>query len=182
MNVAPFVGSPRDVVEKMLEIVEPKSGEILYDMGSGDGRVLIMAAKKFGINCIGIELRDDLVSRTKEEIKRLNLERKIQITNDDFFKIDISDADVVFLYLTTLANEKLRPKLEKELKGGVRVISHDYEIRGWIPTKVFKDEPDGHIIYFYIFDPLKTPKPLETSKPKIRDIFSYYPIDPINPI
>ncbi|MCP8304456.1 MAG: class I SAM-dependent methyltransferase [archaeon] len=162
MNVAPFVGSPRDVVEKMLELVKPKPGEILYDLGSGDGRVLIMAAKKFGANCVGIELRGDLISRAVEEIKKLNLESRIQIIKGDFFDIDVSNADIVFLYLTTSANEKLRPKLEKELKKGARVASHDYEVRGWMPSKVYKDESNGHVIYLYIFDPKKILKKRET--------------------
>jgi predicted RNA methylase len=157
MNVAPFVESPQDVVKKMLELVEPKNGEILYDMGSGDGRIIIMAAKDFGLRCVGIEIREDLVKRAIAEIKRFNLESKIKVINDDFFNVDISDADIVTLYLTTSANEKLRPKLEKELKAGARVVSHDYEIRGWRPTKVSRDDPPGHTIYLYVYDPLKTP-------------------------
>jgi len=157
MNVAPFVESPQDVVKKMLELVEPKNGEILYDMGSGDGRIIIMAAKDFGLRCVGIEIREDLVKRAIAEIKRFNLESKIKVINDDFFNVDISDADIVTLYLTTSANEKLRPKLEKELKAGARIVSHDYEIRGWRPTKVSRDDPPGHTIYLYVYDPLKTP-------------------------
>jgi len=162
MNVAPFVGSPHDVVEKMLELAKPKPSEILYDMGSGDGRVLIMAAKKFGMHCVGIELRDDLINRAMEEIKRLNLDSRIKIIKGDFFDIDVSDADIIFLYLTTSANEKLRPKLEKELKNRARVISHNYEVRSWIPSKVYRDQLNEHVIFLYIFDPIKTPKPRET--------------------
>ncbi|MCP8312534.1 MAG: class I SAM-dependent methyltransferase [Candidatus Methylarchaceae archaeon HK02M1] len=174
MNVAPFVGSPHDVVEKMLELVKPKLGEILYDLGSGDGRVLIMAAKRFGTNCVGIELRGDLISRAMEEIKRLNLESRIQIIKGDFFDIDISNADIVFLYLTTSANEKLRPKLEKELKKGVRVVSHDYEVRGWIPSKVYKDELNGHLIYLYVFDPKKITKKSESIIHENRIPYPFY--------
>jgi len=159
MRVSPFVGSPRDVVQKMLELANPKPGEILYDMGSGDGRVLIMAAKKFGMYCVGIELHDDLIDRAMKEIKKLKLESRIQIIKGDFFNIDISNADIVFLYLTTLANEKLRPKLEKELKSGSRIVSHDYEVKGWLPSNVYRDESNGHVIYLYIFDLIDTPKP-----------------------
>ncbi|MCP8317547.1 MAG: class I SAM-dependent methyltransferase [archaeon] len=169
MNVAPFVESPQDVVKKMLELAKPKNDEVLYDMGSGDGRIIITAAKDFGLHCIGIEIREDLVKRARAEIRRLNLESRIKVINDDFFSVDVSNADIVTLYLTTSANEKLRPKLEKELKSGARVVSHDYEIRGWKPTKVSRDDPPGHTIYLYIFDPLKTPQPASKTSP----LFSY---------
>ncbi|MEM3531341.1 MAG: rRNA adenine N-6-methyltransferase family protein [Nitrososphaerales archaeon] len=149
--------SPQEVIKKMLQLVEPKNGELLYDMGSGDGKIILMAAKDFGLRCVGIEIREDLAKRSMAEIKRFNLEGRIKVINGDFFSVDISDADIVTLYLTTSANEKLRPKLERELKVGARVVSHDYEIRGWKPTKISKDDPPGHTIYLYVYDPLKTP-------------------------
>jgi hypothetical protein len=169
MNVSPFVESPTYVVRKMLQLVEPKPDEILYDMGSGDGRILIMAAKEFQLRCIGIEIRQDLFKRSMDEVKRLNLESRIKIINGDFFNVNISNADIVTLYLNVLANEKLRPKLEKELKIGTRVVSHDYEIRGWKPTKIVKDDPIGHNIYLYIFDPAKifVPQSSKISHPEI---------------
>ncbi|MCP8315351.1 MAG: class I SAM-dependent methyltransferase [archaeon] len=170
MNVAPFVESPHDVIKKMLQLVEPKPDEILYDMGSGDGRIIITAAKDFGLRSIGIEIREDLVKRAMAEIRRLNLESKIKVINDDFFNVNISNANIITLYLTTSANEKLRPKLEKELKSGTRVVSHDYEIRGWMPTRVSKDDPPGHTIYLYVFDPVKTPMKNES---KTFSLFSY---------
>ncbi len=169
MNVAPFVESPQDVVKRMLELVKPKRDEVLYDMGSGDGRIVIMAAKDFGVLCVGIEIREDLVKRARSEIKRLNLESRIKVINDDFFSVDISNADIVTLYLTTSANEKLKPKLEKELKSNARVVSHDYEIRGWKPTEITRDDPPGHTIFLYVFDPLKTPQPAS----KTFSLFSY---------
>ncbi|MCP8309874.1 MAG: class I SAM-dependent methyltransferase, partial [archaeon] len=112
MNVAPFVESPIDVVRKMLQLVEPKPDEILYDLGSGNGRILITAAKEFHLHCVGIEIRQDLFKKAIDEIKWLNLESRIKMINEDFFNVNISNADIVTLYLTTLANEKLRPKLE----------------------------------------------------------------------
>jgi hypothetical protein len=153
----------------MLQLVEPKPDEILYDMGSGDGRILIMAAKEFQLRCIGIEIRQDLFKRSMDEVRRLNLESRIKIINGDFFNVNISNADIVTLYLNVLANEKLRPKLEKELRIGTRVVSHDYEIRGWKPTKIVKDDPIGHNIYLYIFDPAKifVPQSSKISHPEI---------------
>ncbi len=169
MNVSPFVESPTYVVRKMLQLAEPKPDEILYDMGSGDGRILIMAAKEFQLRCIGIEIRQDLFKRSMNEVKKLNLESRIKIINGDFFNVNISNADIVTLYLNVLANEKLRPKLEKELKIGTRVVSHDYEIRGWKPTKIVKDDPIGHNIYLYTFDPAKifVPQSSKISHPEI---------------
>jgi len=130
MNVSPFVGSPLNVVRKMLQLVEPKPNEFLYDLGSRDGRILIMAAKEFQLRCIGIEIHQDLFKKAIDEIKSLNLESRIKIINEDFFNVNISNADIVTLYLNASANEKLRPKLEKELKIGARVVSHDYQIMG----------------------------------------------------
>lgn len=152
MNVAPFVESPQEVVRKMLRLAEAKSGELLYDLGSGDGRIVITASSEFNTHSIGIELREDLVRKSRYEIARLGLEEKAQIVNNDFFEIDLSKADIITLYLTTSANEKLRPKLDKELKINTRIVSHDYEVRGWIPAKISRDDPPGHTIYLYIFN------------------------------
>lgn len=155
LNVAPFVESPQEVVRKMLQLAETKPDDILYDLGCGDGRIIVTAARDYGVRCIGIELRDDLVRRAREEVKRQNLESRIQIINADFFDVDVSKADIVTLYLTTSANEKLRPKLERELQEGTRVVSHDYEIRGWVPTRISRDNPPGHTIYYYVYRRLR---------------------------
>lgn len=155
MFVAPYVSTPLPVVRRMLILAEIKPGEIFYDLGSGDGRTLIMAAQEFGAQAIGIELRDDLVKRASGTILELGLESKIKIVQDDFFKVDLSPADIVFLYLTTSANDKVKPKLEQELKPGARIVSHDYEILRWNPFKVdnFCENPKlgypSHTIYIY---------------------------------
>ncbi|MEJ2243853.1 MAG: class I SAM-dependent methyltransferase [Candidatus Bathyarchaeota archaeon] len=96
----------------MLILSGLKSGEILYDLGSGDGRAVIMAAKDFGAKSFGIELRDDLTKKAFTSIHELGLEEKTKIFNNDIFDVDLSSADVVFLYLTTSANERIKPKLE----------------------------------------------------------------------
>lgn len=148
MSIAPFVQTPLEVAKKMLDLSHVKSGEILYDLGCGDGRLIILAAKDIGAQSTGIELREDLVERAKLEIKRLNLEGKVKVIQGNFFDVNISDADVITLYLTSSANERLRPKLEAELKNGVRVISHDFKVPGWKPSGVY-DELLGHTIYTY---------------------------------
>jgi len=153
--VAPYVSSPLPVVRQMLVLAELKKDETLFDLGAGDGRSVIMAAQEFGAKAVGIELREDLVKRGLSTIVELGIEDKAQIMQADFFNIDLSSADVVFLYLTTSANEKIKPKLESELKPGARVVSHDYEIIGWKPIKIdnFCENPrlgyPSHTIYVY---------------------------------
>jgi cyclopropane fatty-acyl-phospholipid synthase-like methyltransferase len=148
MSIAPFVQTPLEVAKKMLDLSQIKPGEVLYDLGCGDGRLIILAAKDVGAKSTGIELREDLVERARTEIKRLNLEDKVKVIQGNFFDVNISDANVITLYLTSSANERLRPKLEAELKPGARVVSHDFKVPGWKPVGVY-DELLGHTIYTY---------------------------------
>jgi tRNA A58 N-methylase Trm61 len=139
----------------MLILAQLKPGEIFFDLGAGDGRAVIMAAKEFGARAVGVELREDLVKKALSAVYEQGLQDRVTIVNGDIFGVDLSSADVVFLYLTTSANEKVKPKLEAELKPGVRVVSHDYEIVGWKPLKVenFCENPTlgypSHTIYLY---------------------------------
>jgi len=143
------------VIQHMLRLAELKPGEVLFDLGAGDGRIVIMAAKTFGARGVGVELREDLAKKAMSTIQDNQLGDRVTIVNGDMFGVNLTSADVVFLYLTTSANEKIRPKLEQELKKGVRVVSHDYEIIGWRPLKVenFCENPQlgypSHTIYLY---------------------------------
>ena len=136
MFLSPFVATPISVVRRMLILADLKPNEVLYDLGSGDGRAVIMAATDFRAKSVGVELREDLAKKALTSIQLLDLNDKPKIMQKDIFDINLSSADVVFLYLTTSANEKLKPKLEAELKSGTRIVSHDYEILGWEPLKV----------------------------------------------
>jgi predicted RNA methylase len=153
--IAPFVPSPVPVIQRMLQLAELKPGEVLFDLGAGDGRSVIMAAKAFSARAVGVELREDLVKKALSTIHENGLADRVTIVNGDMFTVNLTSADVVFLYLTTSANEKIRPKLENELKTGVRVVSHDYEIVGWKPAKVenFCENPQlgypSHTLYLY---------------------------------
>jgi len=153
--VAPYVATHPQVARQMLVLAELKPDEVVYDLGSGDGRVVIMAAQEFGAKAVGVELREDLVKQALHRVSELHLEDRIRILHSDMFKVDVSPADVVTLYLTTSANKKVRPKLELELRPGSRVVSHDYEILGWRPLKVdnFCENPKlgypSHTIYVY---------------------------------
>jgi len=139
----------------MLQMAQLKPGEVLFDLGAGDGRTVIMAAKTFGARSVGVELREDLAKKALSTIHDNGLTDRVTIVNGDMFNVNLTSADVVFLYLTTSANEKIRSKLENELKKGVRVVSHDYEIVGWKPVKVenFCENPQlgypSHTIYLY---------------------------------
>jgi predicted RNA methylase len=134
--LAPFVPSPPQVIREMLLLADLRPGEVVFDLGAGDGRTVIMAAKDFSARAVGVELRDDLVKKALSIVYEQNLQDRITIVNGDMLGVDLSSADVVFLYLTTSANEKIRPKLDAELKRGVRIVSHDYEVVGWKPVKM----------------------------------------------
>jgi predicted RNA methylase len=143
------------VVQRMLEVAELKSGEVFFDLGCGDGRTVILAAKTFRARSVGVEMREDLAKRAMSVIHDNGLSDRVTIVNGDMFKLDLTSADVVFLYLTTSANEKIKPKMEMELKEGTRIVSHDYEVVGWKPAKVenFVENPSmgypSHTIYLY---------------------------------
>ena len=150
-NLAPFIASPQPIVDRMLDLATIKPGETIFDLGCGDGRVLITAAQRYKAKGIGVELSDKLVRSTNEQVKRLSLENLVSIRQGSLLEVDLQPADVVILYLDTGANDMLRPKLEKQLKPGARVVSHDFEVRGWKPAKVEKMKAYNrtHTIFLY---------------------------------
>ncbi|GAB4417432.1 MAG: protein-lysine N-methyltransferase [Bryobacter sp.] len=158
-QLAPFVPSPAPVVDRMLELAKLKPGEKIYDLGSGDGRVVISAVQAYNVKAVGIELSSRLVKQSTEEIARLGLQKKATIIHGDVFDADLKDADAVILYLLRDSNNTLRPKLESMLRPGTRVISHDYEIQGWKPLLEEKVEAHRrqHKIYVYQMPPEKVP-------------------------
>ena len=152
MSLAPFVASPQIVVERMLKLAKLKEGETLYDLGCGDGRIIITAATQFGANAVGVELDEGRYRKTLGRIRELNLEDKVTLIHGNLLKVDLRPADVVTLYLLTSANEKVKPNLEKHLRKGTRVVSHDFEIPGWRPIRIEEvSESYGfsHTIYLY---------------------------------
>jgi predicted RNA methylase len=139
----------------MLVLADLRPGEVFFDLGAGDGRTVVMAAKDFGARAVGVELREDLAKKASATIYERNLQDRITIVNGDMFKVDLTSADVIFLYLTTSANEKIKGKLESELKRDVRIVSHDYEVVGWKPSKIVNFCENmtlgfpSHTIYLY---------------------------------
>ena len=150
-NLAPYIPSPQLVVERMLELARVKPGETVYDLGSGDGRILFTAAQKFKAKAVGIELSPDLCRSTEAKIARLGLQDQVKVVHASLLKVDLSPADVVTVYLLTSSNDRLKPNLEKYLKRGARVVSNDFEIRGWKPSEVATIKAGGmtHTIYLY---------------------------------
>lgn len=154
-KLAPYVASPVHVVDRMLEIARVRPGETLYDLGCGDGIILIEAAQKFQAKAVGVEISPRLVSKAEARIQRAGLEQQARVIQGDLLDVDLTGADVVTIYLGTEINGKLRPRLEKFLKPGARVVSHDYAVPGWKPTRVETEGKQGHTIYLYEMPPVK---------------------------
>ncbi|MEM1872922.1 MAG: class I SAM-dependent methyltransferase [Candidatus Nezhaarchaeales archaeon] len=148
-----YFPTPEEVTLKMLEITNASKDDVLYDLGCGDGRVLILAAKKVGLRCVGVEIRKELVEQARQRVIKEGLQDLVVIHHGDMFQFDVSDVTIVYLYLTTDLNLQLKPKLERELKKGTRVVSHQFEVPGWKPVRVegvadFFGQP--HKLYLYI--------------------------------
>ena len=150
-TLAPVFPSPETVVDQMLAMAQVKPGEMVYDLGCGDGRIVIAAAQKFKARAVGIEIRRDVYEETAARVASLGLSDQVKIVRGNALTYDLSPADVVTLYLMTGANERLKPMLLKYLKPSARVVSHDFEIRGWKPAAVDKMVVGGrpHMVYLY---------------------------------
>jgi len=159
-TLAPAYPSPQAVVERMLTLADVKPGETVYDLGCGDGRIVITAAQKFAAHAVGVEIRRDIYETTVARVSSLGLNDKVQIVHGDALKTNLAAADVVTLYLLTSSNERLRPVLEAQLRPGSRVVSHDFEIRGWKPSQTEKILVAGrpHMIYVYLMGSNLAPK------------------------
>lgn len=151
VSVAPYVATPCRVVRKMLSIAELKPSETVYDLGCGDGRIVILASGEFGARAVGYELDDDLVKKARNKVLALHLEDKATIVQDNLFNADVEKADVITIYLSPGGNQEVKLKLEHELKTGARVVSREFEIPGWKPHKVDKviDKGLAYTIYLY---------------------------------
>ena len=149
----PYVPTPQDIVDKMLELAKITPDDVVYDLGSGDGRIVITAAQKYGAHAVGVEINPDLYRLSSARIKELGLDDRARIICEDMFDVSVHRATVVVLYLLTSSNEKLRPKLERELRPGARIVCHDFHVPGWDPEKVVEvTSKNGlpHKIYLYV--------------------------------
>jgi len=142
-----YVPTPYEVVDEMLRLANVKKGDVLYDLGSGDGRIPVTAAKKFGIRAVGIDIDPQRIKEATENAKKNGVSKLVTFKQEDLFKTDFKDATVVTLYLLPDLNVKLRPRLLNELKPGTRIVSHQFDMGTWKPEK--KLESSGRTVYFW---------------------------------
>ena len=142
-----FVPTPQEVVNKMLEMAKVGKGDVLYDLGSGDGRIPVTAAKRFGIRAVGIDIDPQRIEEANENARKNGVTQLVTFKREDLFKTKFSDATVITLYLLPDLNVKLRPRLLAELKPGTRIVSHQFDMGTWKPDQ--KVELNGRLIYLW---------------------------------
>lgn len=154
-KIVPFVPTPQDVVERMLELAGVKKGDVVYDLGSGDGRIVITAAKKYAVRAVGFEIDPDLIKQSRENIRKAGVGSLAEIRQQDIRTVDLSPASVVTMYLLPEVNLMLRPNIWRQLKPGSRVVSHDFDMGDWKSVKV-EEIKDGsswsHTLYLWIVE------------------------------
>ncbi|MGH9969607.1 MAG: SAM-dependent methyltransferase [Pyrinomonadaceae bacterium] len=151
-----YYPTPEETVAEMLRLANINPGDVLYDLGSGDGRIPIMAAQKYGIRAIGIEIDPKLVALARERAQLAQVAELVNFRNDDMFRTDIGEATVVTLYLSNKLNLLLRPKLLRELRPGTRILSHDFHMGDWQPEQTVKVPWQGNLyrtVYLWTVPP-----------------------------
>jgi cyclopropane fatty-acyl-phospholipid synthase-like methyltransferase len=144
-----YVPTPKDIVRQMLQLASLRRGETLFDLGAGDGRIIIEAVRRFGARAVGVEIDPERISRIRE---RLNATKtQAELIEANLFHVDLSSADVIAIYLSDSANAKLSPKLKNELKPGARVVSLDYTLPGWVPERELEVNTSGIARKLYLY-------------------------------
>jgi protein-L-isoaspartate O-methyltransferase len=155
-KLAPYYPTPYSVVEKMLEMAKVKPADTVFDLGSGDGRIVVMAAEQFKATAVGVEFDNSLVTQSRATIKRRGLEKKARIIAGDMMVQDYSTATVVTVYLLPTSNEKMWPILKRQLKPGTRIVCHDFEFSALTAKETITIEDDGegrsHTLFLYIVE------------------------------
>jgi hypothetical protein len=151
-KIVPYVPTPQGVVERMLELAQVKKGDVLYDLGSGDGRIVVTAAKKYGVRAIGFEIDPARIKEATENIKKAGVGHLVEIRQQDIRTVDLSPASVLTMYLLPEVNLMIRPNIWKQMKPGSRVVSHDFDMGEWKPLKTenMKDSSNwDHTLYLW---------------------------------
>ncbi|HEX5611412.1 MAG TPA: methyltransferase domain-containing protein [Burkholderiales bacterium] len=143
-----YVPTPQEVVEDMLRLVDVKKGDVLYDLGCGDGRIPITAARLYGIRAVGIDIDPQRIAEAKENAKKAGVTHLVDFRLADLFQSDFREASVITLYLLPDLNVKLRPRLLAEMKPGTRIVSHQFDMGDWKPEK--RLDSNGRTIYFWV--------------------------------
>lgn len=144
-----YVPTPQAVVDEMLALAKVTKDDVIYDLGSGDGRIPITAAQKFGTKGVGIDINPERIKEANENAQKAGVTDRVKFLQQDLFKSDISEATVVTLYLLPELNVKLRPELFRQLKPGTRIVSHDFDMGEWKPDRVVKTQ-EGSTIYYWV--------------------------------
>jgi ubiquinone/menaquinone biosynthesis C-methylase UbiE len=144
----PYVPTPEPVVEKMLEVAKVGPNDVVYDLGSGDGRINITAAKKYGARGVGVDIDPERVLEARDNAKAAGVSDKVEFREGNLFEMDLSEATVVTLYLLQSLNLKLRPKLLSELKPGTRIVSHSFDMGDWEPLE--RLDVEGRKVYYWV--------------------------------
>jgi SAM-dependent methyltransferase len=145
-KIVPFVPTPQEVVDKMIELAGVKKGDVVYDLGSGDGRIVITAAKR-GARAVGFDVDGDLVKESRDNIRKAGVQELAEIRQQDILTVDLSGASVVTMYLLPDVNLKLRPNVLSQMKPGSRVVSHAFDMGDWKPDKT--ERVNGRTIYLW---------------------------------
>ena len=154
-TLAPYIPTPQDVVDRMLEVAQVTSKDTVFDLGCGDGRIVITAAKKFGARGVGIDIDKDRIAESRRNARDAGVASLVRFDQGDILNADVSTATVVTLYLVSSANMKLRPILTKQMQPGARIVSHAFGMGDWQPDKVdkFTDaRGDERVIYLWRAD------------------------------
>ena len=148
----PYVPTPNEVVAQMLQLAKVQKSDVLYDLGSGDGRIVVTAAQKYGTRGVGIDINPERISEANANARAAKVTDRVQFRQQDLFKTDLSEATVVTLYLLPDINVKLRPQLFKQLKPGTRIVSHDFDMGEWKPERVVqvKGPTREHTLYYWV--------------------------------
>jgi ribosomal protein L11 methylase PrmA len=152
-----FVPTPQEVVEDMLRLANVRKGDVLYDLGSGDGRIPITAARLYGVRGVGIDIDPERIREAQDSARKHGVASLVQFRQEDLFKADFREATVVTLYLLPDLNLKLRPRLLADLKPGTRIVSHQFDMGDWKPAK--KLESNGRTVYFWVVPEPGKPRP-----------------------
>jgi len=144
-----YVPTPKDIVRQMLQLASLRRGETLFDLGAGDGRIMIDAVRRFGAKAVGVEIDPERISRIRERLAATVTQA--ELIEGDLFQVDLSSADVIAIYLSDSANAKLAPKLKDELKAGARVVSLDYKLPGWAADRELEVNTSGITRRLYLY-------------------------------
>jgi precorrin-6B methylase 2 len=143
----PYVPTPQEVVDEMLKLADIKSNDVLYDLGCGDGRIVVTAAKRYGIKAVGIDINPERIAEANENARKAGVTDKVKFIQGDLFQTSLKEPTVLTLYLLPAVNLKLRPKIMDEMKPGARVVSHSFDMGDWQPDKTV--DVDYRKIYFW---------------------------------